>query len=117
MASRLPRISAGSVTMTDQNTEITLRTALEQERADNASLHHLITDIRNAAGDGNGRLMLDELVEHVDGLRRKSEDLEAMNRKGWEYGRAWKARAVELGAEPGEHWEAMARRKTKGGTA
>lgn len=39
-------------------------------QAQNASLLRLLADIRSAAGDPNGRLMQDELVEHIAELVR-----------------------------------------------
>lgn len=60
--------------MTDENEKIALRTALEEERADNASLHNLLLDIREAAGDPHGRMMLTELVETIRKQRRGDEN-------------------------------------------
>lgn len=49
---------------------IALRTELNRERDDNASLHNLLLDIREAAGDPHGRMMLPELVETIRQQRK-----------------------------------------------
>lgn len=53
-------------------------------REQNASLLRLIADIRAAAGDPNGRLMLDELVEHIRTMRRGADaySIESVRMKG-----------------------------------
>lgn len=56
-----------------KNEAIALRTALHAERENNASLHRLLLNIREAAGDQHGRLMQGELVEHIRATREKSQ--------------------------------------------
>lgn len=46
---------------------------VEKLKADNASLLSLIHDIRKAAGDPNGTIMLDDLPAHVAALRAERE--------------------------------------------
>lgn len=53
-------------------------------KAQNASLLRLLADIRSAAGDPNGRLMQDELVEHIGTMRRDADaySIESVRLKG-----------------------------------
>ena len=53
-------------------------------RAQNASLLRLLADIRSAAGDPNGRLMQDELVDHIRTMRRDADaySIESVRMKG-----------------------------------
>ncbi len=50
---------------------------MERLREENASLYHLIADIRAAAGDPEGKLMQDDLVEHVREIRDERDALAA----------------------------------------
>lgn len=58
--------------MANENDKIALRTALHAERENNASLHRLLLDIREAAGDQHARLMQDDLVAHIAQARKKA---------------------------------------------
>lgn len=53
-------------------------------KAQNASLLRLLADIRSAAGDQSGRLMQDELVEHIRNMRRDADaySIESVRLKG-----------------------------------
>lgn len=53
-------------------------------RAQNTSLFRLLADIRAAAGDQSGRLMQDELVEHIRNMRRDADaySIESVRLKG-----------------------------------
>lgn len=47
---------------------------------ENTSLYYLISGIRQAAGDGEGKLMQDELIKHIEQLHRDAEEARAVRR-------------------------------------
>lgn len=69
--------------MTDENDKIALRTALERERQTNASLHQLLLDIREAAGDQHGRMTLAQLVGHIRKTRIHNGQLREKASQEW----------------------------------
>jgi len=56
----------------DNNTAL-LFLRLIEERENNTALLHLLARIREAAGDSEGKLMQDELVEHIRKLREQRD--------------------------------------------
>lgn len=47
---------------------------------ENTSLYYLISSIRQAAGDGEGKLMQDKLIKHIEQLHRDAEEARAVRR-------------------------------------
>lgn len=54
---------------------------LDKISKDTLYLINLITDIRDAAGDPHGKLMQDELVEHIRNLKKDSDKLKTLKKK------------------------------------
>jgi hypothetical protein len=63
-------------TLADCHSGYALAKQVLELREENASLYHLIADIRDAAGDAEGRLMQGELVAHIDEMRKNLAEAE-----------------------------------------
>ena len=54
---------------------------LDKISKDTLYLLNLMSDIRDAAGDPNGKLMQDELIEHIRNLKKDSDKLKTLKKK------------------------------------